>query len=74
MNTLIQEFGGQTIRIPKTNMLMVIRRNMAILKDFEDGYEIKKIAAKWNLTSGRIRVIIKDTKNARDNPERSTLP
>lgn len=64
LNTLVQEFGGEVIRVPKTNILMLLRRNMSIFKDYNEGYPVPKIAAKWNLSRARVHKIIRDMKDA----------
>lgn len=52
--------GGQNIYIPTVKTLENTIRNKEILSYFKEGYSIKQLSKKYNLTTSSIRQIIKN--------------
>lgn len=52
--------GGQNIYIPTVKTLENTIRNKEILSYYSDGYSIKQLSKKYNLTTSSIRQIIKN--------------
>jgi len=60
---IIEIFGGESIYVPKAESVIRMVRDRSIYKDFkEKGYHYREIAARYNLTTRHVRVIIKAQK------------
>ena len=55
---ILKHFGGSTIYIPKIDSYNRHTRNMKIINDYKSGLTYSQLAAKYDLTSVRIRSII----------------
>lgn len=60
---LIQYYAADTIYIPKPDNFERIRRNQAIVEEF-NGYNFTELANKYGLTSVTIRNIVKEKNRA----------
>lgn len=57
--SLVKEYGGLSIYIPKVEGFEMLYRNEKIKEEF-DGYNYKQLAKKYGLSEVRIRVIVND--------------
>lgn len=65
---LIQYYAAETIYIPKPDSFERIKRNQAIVAEF-NGYNFNALARKYGLTSVTIRNIVKEkTREIRNAP------
>ncbi|MBF0437331.1 MAG: winged helix-turn-helix transcriptional regulator [Magnetococcales bacterium] len=56
---LIREYSGDTLSIPKLNMLKAKLRDIQLLQDRESGVSPKELARKYNLTERHVWRILK---------------
>lgn len=66
---LMQECGGTYLYIPKSDSLMRLTRDRAILKKYNQGVPVRTIALQHALTESRVRAILFE----RGNPDQMTI-
>lgn len=54
---LAELYGGRTEYIPKLDESMKLRRDRAIIEEY-NGYNAKELATKYNLTDSRVRQLV----------------
>ncbi len=61
IKALFKEFGGTSVYFPTEKMIYKESRNREILSEF-NGFNIKELASKYNMSESYVRAIIRQKK------------